>query len=153
MAAQPETQVIQQVKKGQQVQVQQVGEEYEGVTLSEFKTNTRPIFVEWFGKRVRVEYMPGNMDDQHYLKQSALEGLGDEQHHKWLVAYFLNVVHSIPSIRMEDGEPFMPTEENIPRLPVILKNRIVNAISEDLFPKEGSANGSNGSSSPAVAAG
>lgn len=158
----------------------QMPEVYEGVKISEFATNTRTIHVEWLDKMLRVEYRPGALNDEHFAlldadieagraaaraefqRAIAASEKGEEEPppapqakpRDWMVGYFLRVVHSIPSITMDDGSPFLITEETIKLLPMPLKNRIVDAIGKDLDPKATSpGSGLNSSSSPAVSGG
>lgn len=132
--------------------VAQAADVYDGVKITEFKNNSRAVYVEWFGKKMRFEYMPGNLDDEHFRKLDEDETAGKD-HRDWMKGYFLRIVHSCPSLTMDDGSPFLITEETEPMLPMPLKNRVVNAITEDLLPKEASESASSNTSSTTAAGG
>lgn len=124
-------------------------EVYQGVTITEFKNNTRSVYVEWFDRKMRFEYRPGALDDEHFAKLDLDEEPG-KTHRDWMRGYFLRIVHSCPSLTMDNGDPFIITEDTEALLPMPLKNRVVNAITDDLLPKATPEKESSNTSSPVV---
>lgn len=117
----------------------------EPISLAAFRKNVRSLTANWKGyeKPVQFAYKPGALDAEHYDKLREDEDLPISE---WAVRYCARVLAAIPTFTEDDGSPLAITYENMRLVPTGLLNTMINAISEDLNPKEKTDSDSNGTS-------
>jgi hypothetical protein len=99
--------------------------------LSQFRSKTRKITVEFEGEKFAVEYKPVAITpsfNERFLSD-------DVKVSTYLVAYIVEVVDSW-ELTDDDGIPLALTMEVVANIPTILLDAIFGAINEDIRPKE-----------------